>query len=361
LLILSGSLIPYLCYRVWGNKGIITGILSYLLFLYYDNYFAMPVMCEALVIFYLIIFMLLTIILKPRQRLVHAFILGASLAFGLLLKNYFVPFALAAILYTIYSAFISKNISKPNAYMFLLGMICMLLPWIIYANLAAGKFTGHHPFIFISTQGNDVLLGSNNEYSADGLWHPEWVFNPSAFYNQPRIQNFPSGIQVTGFYVHHLLWIPYFYSSKIMMGLFATMPQLLFYLSSVAFVMVHDVRKKILVPLIALLFLVLIIYGQANIHALLIQLSNSVFNTHHALRYVLIAATGIVLYRYFYIQTNEKRIVGSPLYFMLANFALLTLIFYGNSRITGVVDFICIILAVSNLVEIMSTYKVATP
>jgi hypothetical protein len=361
LLILSGSLIPYLCYRLWGNKGIITGVLSYLLFLHYDTYFAMSVMCEALVIFYLIVFVLLTVILKPVQKVLHAFIIGACLAFGLLLKNYFAPVAVAAIIYTLYAAIISKNIPKPNMYLFLLGIICMLLPWVIYANLEAGKFASHHPFIFITTQGGDVLLGSNNEYSADGLWHPEWFLNPTAFYKQPVVQNYPSVIQAGGFYFHHLSWIPYFFSSKIMMGLFATMPQLFFYLSSLAFVIVRDVRKKILFPIIAMLFLLLVLYGQANIHALLIQLSNSVLNAHHALRYVLIIFTGIVLYRYLSMQTGEKRLIAYPLLLMLANFTLLTLLFYGNSRITGVVDFICIILAVNNVMEIISMFMVFKP
>ena len=39
-------------------------------------------------------------------------------------------------------------------------------------------------WVIISSQGDYVLLTSNNEYSLDGDWHPESLENPNSFYNQ---------------------------------------------------------------------------------------------------------------------------------------------------------------------------------
>lgn len=54
-------------------------------------------------------------------------------------------------------------------------------------------------YVYITYQGPDVLLASNNELCRDGGWHKEWINNPSLYYNQHRSQ---VGVlsKITGFY-----------------------------------------------------------------------------------------------------------------------------------------------------------------
>ena len=351
LLILAGSILPYLCCRMSLPRGMLIGVAAYIVFLFLDHSYASDVMCEALIVVYTIVFVLAYIVLDHRQRLSHALAAGLMMGIGLLLKNCFLPLFLFIVAYELYLAFISKKTSDRNAIAQLLGIALCILPWSIYANHQLDKTNPGHPVVIITTQGDDVLLGSNNEFSADGHWHPEWSSRPESFYNRPDIKTHSGWWKVSAFYAQHILWIPYFFSSKIMMGLFATLSQLAFYLSMLAYVIVYHVRRRVLllIPVAALTIIVLAAGG--HIHAMLIAVSDSVLNIHHLLRYLLIGITIITISLYYRIQPHR---LPSICWLLPANFALLTLIFYGNSRITGVVDFVCLIFTFYNLSEMFA-------
>jgi hypothetical protein len=354
LLILAGSMLPYLCCRMSLPRGMLIGVMAYAVFLFLDHSYASDVMCEALIVAYTIVFVLWYVVLSHRQKVSHAVAVGVMMGIGLLLKNYFLPLFLFIVAYECYLAFISKKTSSRTTIALLLGITLTILPWSIYANHQLDKTNPGHPIVIITTQGDDVLLGSNNEYSADGHWHPEWSSRSESFYNRPDVKEHPGWWKVSAFYAHDTSVIPFYFSSKIMMGLFATLSQLAFYLSMLGFVIVYQVRQRplILGSLIVLAVIVLAISG--HIHSLLSGIADSSLNVHHMLRYPLIAITIAAIWIYYRIQVAQSHRLPSICWLLLANFALLTLVFYGNSRITGVVDFVCLIFAFYNLSEIVT-------
>jgi hypothetical protein len=296
---------------------------------------------------YTIIFLLAYISLRHRQRVADACILGMLMGIGLLLKNYFLPLFITLILHSIYQSLISKKTGMRYTTALLLGIALAVLPWSAYAS-----YTTASP-ILLTTQGADVLLGSNNEFAADGLWHPEWAACPESFYHRAAIRALSGWQQVSMFYLYHPMWVPYFFSSKVMMGLFATLSQLAFYLSALAFVVWYRVKRKalLLLPLAALIIAVAIAGG--HVHAALVTLSDSILNIHHLLRYVLIAMTAATLWLYIKTLTRDMHFTYYICLLLLADFAGLTLATYGNSRITGVVDFICLIFTFYNVLSIL--------
>ena len=357
LLILAGSLLPYLCCRMSLPRGMLIGMMAYVAFLILDHSYASEVMCEALIVVYTIAFVWAYVVLGHRQRMSDAFVLGVMMGIGLLLKNYFLPLFIFIAAYELYLAFISKKAPKSNVLSLIMGIILTILPWSIYANHELDKVKPGHAVILITSQGDDVLLGSNNEYSSDGLWHPEWSSYPGSFYDRPEIKAHAGWWQTCSFYYHDPASVPYYFSSKIMMGLFATWSQLAFYLSVLSYVIVNKVKRRLLllIPVIALAVVALATGG--HIHSLLIGIADSGLNIHHRLRYPLIAITIATLWMYFRIQVRQAYRLPYICWSLLANFVLLTLIFYGNSRITGVVDFICLIVAFYNCSEIISMLR----
>ena len=137
-----------------------------------------------------------------------------------------------------------------------------------------------------------------------------------------------------------------------MMGLFATLSQLAFYLSMLAYVVVYHVRRRLLLLIPVAALAVVMLAAGGHIHSMLIAISDSMLNSHHLMRYLLIAITIITIALYYRIQAAQAHRLPFICWLLLANFALLTLIFYGNSRITGVVDFVCLIFAFYDLSEI---------
>lgn len=112
LLILSGSLLPYICYKIMGVQGIFAGLLTYSAFLYFDSHYAFQVMTEALVIAYSIVLVLLNLMLRDKTQIRYCLILSFAFATGLLLKNYFCPVVVVILIHHTYLVFTKKYPSK---------------------------------------------------------------------------------------------------------------------------------------------------------------------------------------------------------------------------------------------------------
>jgi len=128
----------------------------------------------------------------------------------------FLPLLIFGVVLT--SAIIKKNFGKlKQLLVIIIFTILTILPWEIYASIKSGGF------VFLSTQGANQLLSDNNELCIDGNWHPEWVDNKAAFYNNDGIDNNRVFEKVINFYWHNPEFFPRCMAAKFLAG-FGPMP-----------------------------------------------------------------------------------------------------------------------------------------
>lgn len=240
-----------------------------------------------------------------------------------------------------------KKISFKKLIVFAGIIVSVILPWTIYANHILDKAWGEHPLFILTLQGDRELLDSNNEYSGDGGWHTDWRSQAKSYYNSSSVADKPSIYKVLSFYLHHKNYIPHFLSAKFMSGLLVTVPQICLYISCFLFLIANRIKIKAFEAVSVCAVLVIMLAGKSAIET--IQNSISVNSFFHYSLIILIVCTFIYYYK-FQIKANRGDLYFSLL--MLINFGLITLIFYGNPRITGVVDFICLIFTFYNLFEL---------
>lgn len=351
LLVMAGSLLPYISYRMAGVKGVVPGIFAYLLFLITDHHYAFDIMAEALIIVYIILLLLAQLVLKYKTKPLHAVLFGLLIGFGPLLKNYFIPLFLFFVAWLLYSSFITKSISRKQGLTIIVSSLLFIVPWSLYANYQIQKLDPEQGIVFITTQGEDVLLSSNNEYAADGEWHNEWQGDPQSFYNRSGTDSTAGIVRVLGFYSHHPEMILRIFPAKLIKGFTVTNAQLLFYITVLlwlagnifsSFIKIRYTGILLFLILFSLTLSVLFSYtGLFNIVQWRVTVS-----AHYYLLYcglLLLCASAYLKYWLSLPVCSRKKQLFS--FALIANFLLLTVVFYGSARIDGVPDLIFLLLA----------------
>lgn len=216
-LALAGGLLPWIGAFYWGRLGILTGVLSSISFFLYFCPEPTEIMAEALITFGLLVWVLLLILWEKKPGLLRIYWLGVATAALILIKGstIFIP-----AFFVLYLLFKIKKIEKGalSIAIFCLGMISLFAPWSAYATSKSGEF------IYLSTSGGEVLLlNSNNEDCIqDGAWHPEWskwkAGDQSYLYNRLEGTNYSQLRKVWIFFLQNKKDLPRLFLNKISRG-----------------------------------------------------------------------------------------------------------------------------------------------
>ncbi len=363
LLIIAGSLIPYIGYKLSGEKVMLPGIFAYLIFLVADHRYAFEVMAEAIIVPYVILLVLSQLLLRYNTRKFHAICFGVLLGFGPLVKNYFLPLFLLLMLFFIFRFIASKAENRKNLMLIVVSALLTIAPWTFFANYQNQKHNPHAGPIFITTQGEDVLLGSNNEFAADGEWHPEWHANGNSYYNQPNIKNTGGVIMAACFYATHPEFIAKIIPAKLIKGFMASNPQILFYFSVILWLLGNansylrnNKMAGIVLFMIPFSFVISYIFGRIelfpNIHVMIFSSTQL-----YPLFFCMLVFCTYGLIRYYKQQDQHQPSALTFSVLLISNFLLLTIVFYGSERISGVIDFIFILLALQIQFDLLARAK----
>ena len=209
LLILIAAFLPLLGFVTWGTTGLYAGIPAGFLFL--DRWYgiASVLYTECLIMFVLFLFAFTFSFYERKRTLARAALLGFVSGVALLVKGDLVFIPVIVILVLLYRSW-RKRGALIQAVVY--GAMCAvtITPWSLYASRESGQF------VVLSTQGSLVLLEGNNELAwTDGIWHPEYVTDSSAFYNRAEIQRLPVPLRVVRFALRHAGRIPAMVSAKL--------------------------------------------------------------------------------------------------------------------------------------------------
>lgn len=354
LLILAGSLLPYLSFHLNGRTGILSGVYAYAIFLATHYFYASEILTESLLISYVMLVILLVVAFRKSQSAFSFILLGVLFGLALLLKNTLIPFVFISVSVILFHIYRHKLHWKKATLIISIPFVT-ILPWTIYANMQNHRYNHKQNFFFITEQGDDVLLAANNEFSTDGGWHPEWKNHPESFYNNDGLEERAGWIRALNFYAQNASLLPQMLCLKIVRGFFRV-PVLLFLLSLFfhwALTLSNRLTRSKAIwigSFLALLALTIagivhiqhsipnIISGASEGMTLSAKIKNAAMQ-HSELFFTGILCVAVLL---FYLLRKQSEIVtGSylPLFLLAVNFILITLIFYGSGRINGVMDF----------------------
>lgn len=220
MLVIIAASLPHIGYHYWRKIGFIGGIPAGFLYLTTNYKLSEEILTESLIAFTVFLVLVALIIYEERQKMVTACLLGFSLGFALLVKGslIFLPILTFSVILT--STIINKNLGGlKRLLVIMVSTGIMVLPWSTYASVKSGEL------IFLSTQGNSQLLSDNTELCIDGGYHPGWVDNKAAFYNNDGIKNEHALEKVVNFYLHYPALLPRCLYAKFLRG-FGPMPYL---------------------------------------------------------------------------------------------------------------------------------------
>ena len=194
LLVVAGLLLVYIGMLAWGEKGFYIGYLSFILFVGLNYRFSCHLMPENWQLLFLSVMTICLFYYFTGSRSCSV-LLGVILGLSCLNKGTtFFLFPIIVITDLFYIKFKKKG-HWYNMLLFALGFSVITGSWSIYVSIERNQLT------FLSTQTGEVLLDGNNEYCADGLWHPEWRDSPDSFYNTDKMGNSAGVLRVINFYV----------------------------------------------------------------------------------------------------------------------------------------------------------------
>lgn len=213
MLVIVAASLPMLGHRFWGRQGLVGGILAGGFYLMTNHKLADWILTESLMTFSVFLVLLALIEYHGWEDRPHAILLGISFGAALLVKGslVFIPFlACGAILVDILRH--RNPVRARNLLRIVISAGFLILPWSIYASVSSGEF------IILSQQEDKQLLDDNNELCVDGIWHPEWVDDENAFYNNDGIDPSRGFVKVINFYWHHPVLLPVCMYNKFIKG-----------------------------------------------------------------------------------------------------------------------------------------------
>ena len=188
LLALAAACLPLLGARQAGNAGFGLGLVSGLLLLGVHARLAETFLTEVMILVHGVALLAVFLGFEAKPTPARAAALGLAAGAGLLVKGslIFIPPLLGL---WIFIQFLRRRWGIAVVGAAAVGMLVLPVVWSMYVSAQAGK-----P-VFVSTQGNRVLLDGNNELAfPDGGWHPEWDGQSRGFVQAPA--------DVSGLYYH---------------------------------------------------------------------------------------------------------------------------------------------------------------
>ncbi len=339
LFALIAGFLPVIGFYCWGTKGLVSGLVAGPIFMSECHDKAAVIMTEPLFAFTLLLVVLAAIYFHRRRTLLTAAVLGVALGLAILTKGsiIFVPMIFFGHLLVRYI----KTKERTNLHqglVILATFFLTLAPWSIFASVETGAF------VAISSEGETILLDSNNEKSTDGNWHPEWRNNKDFFYAKDQLDQKSSTVRVLNFYLTHYAMIPKMLFNKTVRG-FGTFNYL--YVSMIGALVLFCrkfTRNKLSVTGYRIYLLVGII--------LMIATAFEFGTDHPAAPWIKTGILILFLLLYFTKWAYEK--IPVIFFILFVNFLLITLILYGAPRLIEVIDFLFILSGIYCMVRVAS-------
>lgn len=336
LLILALCTIPFVGTMLAGRRGFFAGAISSVMIFFLTRQYAWEVQTQALVLPYTIGLWWILVRYLRRYDLRSAIIIGLYLAVGLLLKNFFIPVVLVVCCYRLIQ---SRN---PRSLLLPLIIVMAILPYTLYIN---HQRSSSQSFVWITDQGSDVLIASNNDQAKDGDWHPEGV-NLTAFYQQSDIKTKPISKQVIMYICEHPTKSLINMSEKIRLGLLSRWPPVLFLIMLVGVSIASWFKDRWRWLAVIAMFVLMLILG-----VLYFYRRDTFYDAQRAVN-SFITGSGLLLLLfpicYLLLRRLQSYTVGrhAASWILVVSFLSLNMIFYGSDRIVGMIDFLWMFYAV---------------
>jgi len=345
LLLISVSL-PALGYYLWKTPGLVCGIIAS--YFHADGYYdiSMQILTESLIMFWAFLITLLFLLFEKKSNFITAILLGISIGIGFLIKGSFLFLPLLIVCFLIYRYFKTKEKKQIANLILVTGFtLACIVPWSVYATKQSGK-----P-IFISTQGDQILLDGNNEF-ATGAWANQWAKDSTSFYNNDKMEDKSAAIRVLNFYAHYPEKLPVLISQKIVRGFipFYSLWVLvaLFFTENIGlFVRKYFPKKRIdaiVQLLVGAITLGLVSLGSTFKYA-------AIYNgfVNHSFLFLFI----VILLLVFYFINKEKLLIELPMSFkiLFLNFFFIITAFFadGSENSSRFVYVICFLFTLTSL------------
>jgi hypothetical protein len=197
------------------------------------------------------------------------------------------------------------------------ALLLVTLAYSYYSSTQTGNF------VFITSQGKDVLLASNNEYCLDGHWHPEWQSNITSYYNQ---QHSIWILDIIGFYFNNPMLFVEIMAAKVRLGLIPLLSfRLLLLLSAFSLF-----RRTVGISAHFTWAFTLLVFCFAWFHNYFFN-----FNLNNLPDLVILLFAVFVIIYYTIILLQRSKDIWSPLFWVSIIYPIVvTLAFYGLYRFT---------------------------
>ncbi|MBL4578639.1 MAG: glycosyltransferase family 39 protein [Flavobacteriales bacterium] len=136
LLVMVASFLPWIGRHFWGKTGILSGVISGILFLGSSSYVAGQIMSESLIITALFLIIAAYINYDSKKNRLSSVVLGLALGAGLLVKGSLIFIPLLLLLHMAWQYYKSKEKkSLTNLAIVLLFSVIPVLPWTLFVNI----------------------------------------------------------------------------------------------------------------------------------------------------------------------------------------------------------------------------------
>ena len=351
LIAFIAGFIPLFGRLIKGKQGYITGLIAAPFIMLSSFRMSELMMTEALTAFSLFAMIWAIGIFLKNKTNRNAVIMGVVIGISLLVKGtlIFIPMILVGILGI--DAIRTKSIQPIKSIVAtVIGMAIFIIPWSTYATIKQDKFT------LLSNQGSELLLDSNNEFTKDGSWHPEYrkdKANPqNYFHNQAERKDKSSLQKVISFYSKnpgnilpsmanklHLGLNPFPYLWIILLALFLEFTRNKLPNKE----MVGKTTTPLLLIMVAISTIFLLNYSEHQFIP-----NGNIFGNQLLPKFLTITMV-IVFSLTSLVAFFRRNIMAFGLhiifYVVIMNFILLTLTFYGSVRFVKVADFVFVFFA----------------
>lgn len=337
ILCIVAGFIPLLWKLIWGNKFIWLSIFAGISQIFVSYQWAERIGTEPLIIFALFLISISILIFQKKPNILSSLLVGTLLAWGLLVKGslIFLPMILFAYFFTY---FLKKRIKSVHLLTMVSIFIIILSCWAKYASEKA------HKTVVLSTQGSVVLLDGNNEYTQGG-WEPRWAEHKESFYNNDGMEKSSIILRICNFYLHHLSLFPVLMFKKLLIGfvtqLFTCLIFIIWLFLSIQKSRIYTNSPNIIHTLLGICLIAFSVFHIYTLHTSAFLWKVYYFLLTNKLVLSILVGTTI-----FYIFTIKSDILGYiknipfVIWSVWANFILLSLVIFGESRFVAVMSFL---------------------
>ncbi|MGD0999837.1 MAG: hypothetical protein ABSA67_03975 [Candidatus Brocadiia bacterium] len=204
-LVAMAALLPLLGHGLLGVRGFAGGIIGGIALVHLHADAALAILSEVLICLCVFLVLAAWVLFQRRRDWIAGMALGASLAVALLVKGSLIFLPAFFLGYAFLRAFGSRAYRMSAVMTTIAVTVVPVALWSGYATVRTGRPT------FVSTQGPDILLAGNNEYTLSrGHWNPQWQDDANSFYSR-ALKERPgrSALSlVVGFYADHPSYLP---------------------------------------------------------------------------------------------------------------------------------------------------------